>query len=187
MLMRHLLAVGHRRIGVITGPPRNHDARERLRGVRAELEEAGVTYDAVLEVPGDFTEAAGYAGAARLVADRPPTAILACNDAMAVGALSALRDADVRVPEDVAVVGFDDIPIARYVSPPLTTVRVAIARLGERAAERLFEAIEQPDAHAPTHVIMPAELVVRRTCGAALGRDAGQGSGGILSIAKETS
>jgi LacI family transcriptional regulator len=186
-LTRHLLAVGHRRIGVITGPPRNHDARERLRGVVAELGEAGVTYDAALEVPGDFTEAAGYAGAARLVADGPPSAILACNDAMAVGALCALRDANVRVPEDVAVVGFDDIPIARYVSPPLTTVRVAIAQLGERAAERLFEAIELPDGHEPAHEVMPAELVVRRTCGAALGGDGWQARGGILSITKETS
>jgi LacI family transcriptional regulator len=169
-LVRHLLDVGHRRIGVIAGPARNHDARERLRGMRAELAAAGVAHDASLEVAGDFSESAGYAGARQLMAHTsPPSVIFACNDAMAVGALCALRDADVRVPEDVAVVGFDDIPIARYVSPPLTTVRVAIARLGERAAERLFQAIDASGGHDATHEVMPTELVVRRSSGGAAG------------------
>ena len=177
-LVGHLLAVGHRRIGVIRGPERNHDAQERLRGLRDELEAAGVPLEASLDVEGDFSESAGYRGAVRLVgAARPPTAIFACNDAMAIGALGALRDAGLRVPEEVAVAGFDDIPIARYVSPPLTTVRVAMSRMGERATERLFHAIEAQNRHDAVQEILPTELVIRRSCGGSAegGRAAGEG------------
>jgi LacI family transcriptional regulator len=159
--------VGHRRIAVITGPSRNHDARERLRGFRDALRAAGVAgYDGD-EYAGDFSESAGYAGAQQLAGSgQRPSAIFACNDAMAIGALGGLRDAGLRVPDDVAVAGFDDIPIARYVSPPLTTVRVSISRLGECAAERLFRAIESAEGHTPVQEVLPTELVVRRSSGA---------------------
>ena len=166
-LTGHLLSLGHTRIGVVTGPDRNHDARERLRGFRDAMRDGGGRVLPGDEVAGDFSESAGYAGACRLAesADRP-TAIFALNDAMAIGALGGLRDAGVRVPEDVAVAGFDDIPIARYVSPPLTTVRVSISRLGECAAERLFRSIESAERHQPVQEVLPTELVVRRSCGA---------------------
>lgn len=163
----HLLEVGHRRIAVITGPARNHDAAERLRGFRDALRDGGVSGYAGDEYAGDFSESAGYAGArALLESAQRPSAIFACNDAMAIGALGGLREAGVRVPEDVAVAGFDDIPIARYVSPPLTTVRVSISRLGECAAERLFRAIESAGDHQPVQEVLPTELVVRRSSGA---------------------
>lgn len=162
----HLLRLGHRRIGLIQGGERNHDARERLRGFRAALREAGVEYEEEWIAPGDFTESAGYGAAERILAARVrPTAVFAANDSMAVGALSALRDAGLRVPDDMAVVGFDDVPIAQYVSPPLTTVRVAIADLGARAVLRLFDAMRD-DGSERGREILPTELVVRRSCGA---------------------
>ncbi|HSJ14641.1 MAG TPA: LacI family DNA-binding transcriptional regulator [Longimicrobiales bacterium] len=163
----HLLRAGHERIAHISGGERNHDARERLRGYRMELEAAGRKVEKALLVSGDFTESAGHDGA-RALLDRPvrPTAIFAANDSMAIGAMSALQDAGVLVPDDMAVVGFDDIPIAQYVNPPLTTVRVAISRLGARAAVRLFQAIQAPGNPERRHETLSTELVVRRSCGA---------------------
>jgi LacI family transcriptional regulator len=115
---------------------------------------------------GDFTEEGGWSAARALVAQRRPrpTALFAANDAMAVGALLALREADIDVPGDISVVGFDDIPIARYVAPPLTTVRVRIAELGDLALERLVQAIDK--AGRDDHVIqtLRTELVVRSSC-----------------------
>ena len=110
-MVAHLVSLGHRRIAIIKGSPRNYDAAERLRGYRLALREAGIALDPLLEREGDFTEAAGYTAALRLfaLADRP-TAIFAANDSMAIGALSALKESGVLVPEEVAVAGFDDIP-----------------------------------------------------------------------------
>lgn len=162
----HLLRHGHRRIGLITGPMRNHDARERLRGAHEAFAAAGATAAPELEVAGDFSERSGHRAALELLALEPrPTALFAANDSMAIGALSALREAGVRVPEEMAVAGFDDIPIARYVSPPLTTVRVSIPELGGQAARRLFEAIRDTKSEQ-RHELLPTELVVRRSCGA---------------------
>jgi LacI family transcriptional regulator len=163
----HLLSLGHRRIGVLAGPLRNHDARERLRGSHEAMRAAGVEPAPELEQTGNFSEQSGYAGAQRLLAlEERPTAIFAANDSMAIGALSALRDAGVRVPEDVAVAGFDDIPIARFVNPPLTTVRVSIPELGGRATQRLFEALAAGSGRERRQELLPTELVVRRSCGA---------------------
>lgn len=165
-MVAHLVACGHQRIAMIHGASRNHDAAERRRGYRAALRAAGIEPRPEWEHAGDFTDAGGHAGAAALVRLTPrPTAILAANDAMAVGALSAVREAGLRVPEDVAVVGFDDVPIARYVQPPLTTVRVNIGELGARAAETLLQALADGDAHRPRHVVLPTALVVRDSCG----------------------
>jgi LacI family transcriptional regulator len=166
-MMRYLLKRGHERIGLITGLTRNHDARERLRGSRTVLAAAGLDSDRSLLAEGDFTETSGYRAARVLLARDPrPTAIVAANDSMAIGALSALTEAGVRVPDDMVVVGFDDIPIARYVSPPLTTVRVSIAELGSRAATRLLAALEQGPDREREQQLLPTELVIRRSCGA---------------------
>lgn len=165
-MVEHLLRCGHERIAMVQGAPRNHDAHERLRGYRSALEAAGITPRREWEQPGDFTEEAGYHGAVALLALEPrPTAIFAANDATAIGAFSAVRDAGLRVPEDMAVVGFDDVPIARYVNPPLTTVRVSISELGARAAETLLAALADGAAHRRRHVVLPTALVVRASCG----------------------
>jgi len=163
-MMRHLAGRGHRRIAMIAGPEDNFDARERLAGYVEMLAELlpGAT-PKVLR--GDFTEESGYRAGRRLLSmDSRPDAVFAANDMMAIGCLFALTEGGLRVPGDIAIAGFDDIPIARYVSPPLTTVRVRIAGMGELALERLVHAIagERPNDHA-THSLR-TELVVRDSC-----------------------
>jgi len=166
-MVEHLLALGHRRIAMIAGPARNHDASERLRGYRAALEAAGAEFRDEWVLPGDFTESGGHSAAERFLAlDPRPTAIFAANDSMAIGAISRLREAGLVVPDDVAVAGFDDIPIAAYVTPPLSSVQVAIAELGSRAVGRLVEAIEEKNQHVRRQEVLPTRLVIRASCGA---------------------
>jgi LacI family transcriptional regulator len=167
-VVRHLISHGHKSIALITGAPRNVDGQERKLGYRNALHEAGIERQAPLEVRGDFTEDSGFEAARSLLSLRHrPTAIFAANDSMAIGALSALREAGVRVPEDMAVAGFDDITIARHVNPPLTSVRVPIAELGERATRKLIAALETRADHLPQQDIVPTTLVIRSSCGAA--------------------
>jgi LacI family transcriptional regulator len=162
-MTRHLAASGRKRIAFITGPDGNPDATERLRGYRAALRKGA--REILFE--GNFTEESGWAAGQQIAQARPrPDAVFAANDMMAIGCLAAMSDAGLRVPEDVAVGGFDDIPIARYVSPALTTIRVPIAELGAVALEALARAIETPRAKPARTKILPVELVVRRSCGA---------------------
>jgi LacI family transcriptional regulator len=166
-MVRHLTSLGHRRIAIIKGAAGNYDAAERLRGYRAALKEAGIEPDRELERDGDFTEAGGFAATIDLLASSPrPTAIFAANDSMAIGALSALRESRVSVPGEMAVGGFDDIPLARYMDPPLSSVRVAIADLGARAVEALLRGIAHKNEHAPRRDRVSTELVIRRSTGA---------------------
>jgi LacI family transcriptional regulator len=170
-VVRHLRSLGHTRIAFVAGPPHNADAEQRRRGFRTETRAAGI--DAV-ELPGDFTESSGHAAGLRILAMRPrPTAIFAANDSMAIGALSAFREDGLRVPEDIALVGFDDIPIARFLTPPLTTVRVEIAELGRRAVNHVVSALAGTDGSKKKDVIKTT-LVVRESCGSppAVGRAA---------------
>jgi LacI family transcriptional regulator len=167
-MVRHLLSLGHRRIAFIKGPDRNFEASERLRGYQDAMRAAGTAAGDAIEIDGDFTEEAGGSGALAAFHKRPrPTAIFAANDGMALGAMVALADEGVGVPRDVAVAGFDDIPVARYVSPPLTSVHVPIAELGARAMERLLLALERGERHARRHEVLPTALVIRRSCGTA--------------------
>ena len=164
-MVRHLVARGHRRIALIAGPERNFDAAERLRGYREAMAKHVPGVEPQIW-PGDFTEQAGYAAGQSLLARHArPDAVFAANDMMAVGCLFALNEAGVRVPQDVALAGFDDIPIARFVSPPLTTVHVRIAELGRRALECLVEQLENPDAGAGRTQTLACEIVVRGSCG----------------------
>lgn len=163
-MVRHLMELGHRRIAFVTGPAGNHDAAERLRGYREALSrQAGACG---WEVAGDFREEGGYGAALRVLRRKsPPTAVFAANDAMAIGMLCACRERGVRVPEDIALAGFDDIPIARFVTPTLTTVRVPIADLGSLATMRLLRAVEGHVRSAHRDEVLPATLVVRSSCG----------------------
>ena len=164
-MVRHLISLGHRRIAFICGPERNSDAWERLRGYRSEMTREGV-YDPGLEISGDFTEEGGRESARdALTLDPRPTAIFAANDSMAIGALSALYETGLEVPVDMAVVGFDDVPIGRYVAPPLTTVGVDIAALGKRALELLLEILAGGGTTTQRETI-PTRLVIRESCGA---------------------
>lgn len=168
-MVNHLIGLGHRSIAIVTGPPRNHDATERLRGYRAAIQEAALPLVPGLEVAGDFSEASGYEAAATLVSGERgarPGAIFCANDSMAIGALSALRERGLRVPEDIAVAGFDDIPIARYVNPQLTTVHVDISALGERATRLLFSAVDGEPQREKRQELLATTLVIRGSCGA---------------------
>jgi LacI family transcriptional regulator len=175
-MVRHLLSSGRTRVAIITGSSRNYDARERLRGYRAALRDASAEQregEDGWEIPGDFTETGGYraarAIATRTPAERRPNAVFAANDAMAIGALSAFRELDLSVPGDIAVAGFDDIPMARYMSPPLTSVHVEISELGARAMGVLLAAVQEKNRHERRQVVLPTTLVVRQSCGGKLG------------------
>jgi len=165
-MVTHLLGLGHRRIAIIKGSPRNYDAAERLRGYRIALREAGIVPDPSLELVGNFTEAGGHAAAMELLGMRVrPTAIFAANDSMAIGALSALRESGVEVPEEMAVAGFDDIPLARYMDPPLSSVHVPICELGARAVEILLEGLAHKNGHARKRERVSTKLVIRSSTG----------------------
>ncbi len=175
-IVRHLLAAGHRRIAIITGPLHNGDAGQRLEGYRDAMREAGLSAEGLsgegragegLEFAGDFTEPSGYVAARRVLDHVPrPTAVFVANDHMAIGVLGALQDAGVDVPKDVAVVGFDDIPMARYLTPPLTTVHVDIFRMGQRAMGLLLERVVECGPLEPRKELLHTTLVVRGSCGA---------------------
>jgi LacI family transcriptional regulator len=165
-MARHLVGGGRKRIAFIGGPDGNEEAAARLAGYRAGLKAGGKAglKEALFE--GDFTEEGGWLAGRRIARSKPrPDAVFAANDMMAVGCLQALQEAGLRVPDDIALAGFDDIPIARYVAPSLTTIRVPIATLGSAALDALAKCVEAPDSQREQTVVMPVELVVRRSCG----------------------
>ena len=163
-MARHLIGRGYSRIALITGPENNFEAQERLRGYRDALREH-LPGSEELVLPGNFTEESGWrAGNQILAMTARPTAIFAANDMMAIGCLFALSEAGIKVPDDIALAGYDDIPIARFITPPLTTVRVRIAELGALALERLALAIENPDRVSVSPQTLRCELVVRNSC-----------------------
>jgi LacI family transcriptional regulator len=163
-MVEHLIGVGHRRIAFIAGPADNYDATERLAGYCEAIAAQPDVREFVLT--GDFSEESGViAGQRLLTLDERPDAVFAANDMMALGCLRALTDAGVQVPRDVAVVGFDDIPLARHVTPALTTVRVPMAELGARALNGLADAIAVDGAKARASTeTLATELVVRDSC-----------------------
>lgn len=166
----HLVSLGHSRIAFIAGPPDQTAAARRLSGYKKSLAANGIECDERLIFPGDFTEAGGYE-AGRLIAgvfrERGITAVFASNDVTAIGAIRALKEAGLRVPEDVAVVGFDGIHLGHYIDPPLTTVRQPIYEMG-RAACRLLIDMADKEPAGEMHVVFPLELVVGKSCGAHL-------------------
>jgi LacI family transcriptional regulator len=164
--MRHLLCLGRRRIATITGPQNLITGVDRLTGYRTALRESGCPIEPALIVDGGFSEQGGYLAMQRLLAQQPE-AVFAANDAMAIGALHAIRDAGLRVPDDVALVGFDDTPLTACTDPPLTVIRQPTHQLGQLAVELLLELIDHPEATLQC-VSLPTELIVRASCGAAL-------------------
>lgn len=167
-MVEHLASLGHRRIAFLRGPIPNADASERLRGYREAMRELALDWTEELEFPGNFREDAGYRAGQRIARmPNPPTAIFAANDAMAIGCLAALREAGKSVPGDFALAGFDDIPIASFISPALTSVRVSIAELGASAAERVLHGVRARNLHKRLHLTLPTTLVTRSSCGGA--------------------
>lgn len=168
--VEHLLSLGHREIAFIAGPLGNVDAEERLRGFRQALTAAGQDPDQRMILDGDFREITGFEAAAILLERRPrPTAVFTANDSMAIGLLAALDGFGCRVPEDMAVVGFDNVSIAGYLNPPLTTVHVDACGMGCQAVELLLEDMKAGHAREPVRMVIPAGLKVRSSCGASVG------------------
>lgn len=157
---RHLLALGHTRIGIITGPEEMMCSRARLDGYASALAEHGIAADPELITEGDFTTDGAYAQAMELLANpHRPTAIFAGSDLQAMGVYEAARQHGLRIPEDLSVVGFDDVQTAAFLGPALTTVRQPLQDMAAAATRMLLDTVEG----APTqqHVILPTTLVVR--------------------------
>jgi LacI family transcriptional regulator len=159
----HLIRLGRKRIGTITGPTNSTVGIDRLEGYRKSLQERGRAVDESLIIPGDFTEAGGYYAMKKMLVYKPD-AVFVASDVMAGGAVRALHENNLKIPGDVAIVGFDDLPMASYMDVQLTTIRQPVVQFGARAVELLIEMIEQGISH-PRHVILDTELVIRKSCG----------------------
>jgi LacI family repressor for deo operon, udp, cdd, tsx, nupC, and nupG len=158
---RHLLELGHRRIAVITGDIASTSSRDRLRGFRRALQQAGVKPDERCVVEGAYSLTAGeHAAAQLLLLKQRPTAIFCFSDDIALGCMYTLRQNGFEVPGDISVMGFDDIPFARYSAPPLTTVAQPTAEIGAACATLLLDQIDGRPAAKKRH-ILPHRLVVR--------------------------
>jgi LacI family transcriptional regulator len=160
----HLIRLGYQRIASITGPPNSTVSLDRMDGFRQALAERSRAFDPSLVAEGDFSEAGGYHAMQRLLPAKPD-AVFAASDIMAVGAMRAVREAGLRVPDDVAFVGFDDLPLATPPDPPLTTIRQPVFQFGTTAVELLTDLIEN-GVHSPRRIMMVTELIVRESCGA---------------------
>jgi len=170
-LTRHLVTLGHRRIGFVSGLPNISTTAERLLGYRAALRESGLSAEPDLIRPGAFQAGTAQAAAQDLLKRRGrPTAIVASNDLMALGVIQAASDLGVRIPEDLAVVGFDDIEIADHPRVQLTTMAQQKADMGRLAALGILQVIRGGAglANGPLQQILAPTLVIRRTCGALL-------------------
>ena len=162
---RHLTNLGHKRIACLTGASTVSPSAQRVNGYRQALQEAGLNYDESLVCPGDYSAAAGWTNGRTLLSlsDRP-TAIFACNDMMAIGVLRAAAEMGLRVPDDLALVGFDDIELAAYANPPLTTVAQDKQKIGEIAVSLLVEKIGDQQINGRREFLQPS-LVIRKSCG----------------------
>jgi LacI family transcriptional regulator len=163
--VRHLLRLGRQRIATITGPQNMIAGVDRLAGYLTALREHGCSVQQDLIVDGGFSEYRGYLAMQQLLLHNPD-AVFVASDAMAIGALRAACDAGRRVPDDLALVSFDDTPLAARADPPLTAIRQPARQLGQLAVEILLETIENPNP-APQRIVLPTELVVRVSCGGA--------------------
>ena len=164
MAVDHLIKLGYKRIGAITGPSNTTVGIDRKEGYINALKNGGRLIDESLIAEGDFSEASGYKQMQKILAAKPD-AIFAASDLMAIGAMRAVRDAGLSIPDDIAFIGFDDLPLSAPVDPPLTTVHQPVFEFGFKAVEFLIDLIE--DGTKPSnHIIMDTELIIRKSCGA---------------------
>lgn len=165
--VKHLISLGHRHIAMLKGLARDTCTSDRYQGYKEALEEAGIPLDPELVGDGDWSTASGYELTKRfLQLERPPTALFSSNDMMVAGVIRAAHEQGRRVPEDLAIVGFDDLPQTTMIFPDLTTIRQPCVELGIRAAEMLIEQLEHDTKETkPMHVILPTTLVIRESCG----------------------
>ncbi|MCO7255975.1 MULTISPECIES: ribose operon transcriptional repressor RbsR [Dickeya] len=165
MATHYLISQGYRKIACIAGPQDKTTAHNRLEGYRKAMHQSGLSIPVGYEVIGDFEFEAGFRAMQQLLAlPERPDAVFTSNDAMAVGVYRALYEAGLSIPDDMAVVGYDDIELARYLSPPLTTIHQPKGELGELAIDTLLHRLEHPDAEHNVLVLTP-ELIVRSSVG----------------------
>lgn len=158
---QHLVDLGHRRIAMISGPLYEKSARDRVRGYQDVMERAEIEIDPTLVIEGDWTAGSGYEAFNQFwQADQSITAITAHNDRMAIGVIRAALEKGIAVPEQLSVIGIDDIPLVAYFTPSLTTVRNMLSDIGREAVELLIHSIENVKI-PPRHVVLPEELIVR--------------------------
>jgi LacI family transcriptional regulator len=160
----YLIGLGHNRIGFITGTMSMGCSMDRLDGYRAALEAHRIPFSPELVFEGDYSQPLGFAGASKLLdLALPPTAIFASNDVMAIGAIDAVRNRGMRVPEDISIIGFDDVPQATQSHPPLTTIRQPLETMGRESVQILLDLLEHPGKKV-NRIELPTELVIRGTC-----------------------
>jgi len=159
----HLMRLGRKRVATITGPLDQVAGYDRYQGYQLALQERQQPLEPELVVVGDFTEAGGYTAMLRLCPLKPDAVFIA-SDMMAVGAIRAIREANLCIPDDMAIIGFDDIPTASKMDPPLTTVRQPVRSLGTLAVETLIDIITHPGSET-RHIVVATELVIRSSCG----------------------
>lgn len=170
-LTQHLIDLGHRRIAYISAPLNLMFASHRLEGYKDALADNSIPFDETLIAVGELTERSGYAvGRDFLTQAERPSAIIACNDLMALGVISAAQGLGLTTGRDVAVAGFDDVPLAEHAHPPLTTVRQPIYEIGQRICEMLVYLLQASGKLEERHVILKPQLVVRESCGATVSR-----------------
>ena len=168
-LIRHLLELGHRRIAVLTGPEGTSTADDRLTGYRRAMSGAGLRVEDSWTQRGSFTQESGYEMAQKAMRQSPrPTAIFAANNFIAIGAMKALQDLGLSVPEDIALVGFDDLPPALVMFPFLTVAAQPAYEMAQEATRLLLARIagEAPEEHQ--EIVLPTELIIRQSAGQAL-------------------
>jgi LacI family transcriptional regulator len=163
--INHLAGLGRKRIATITGPMNVIVGVDRLQGYRDALKANGLPFDPELVVESDFSDSGGYSAMQQLLPVKPD-AVFAMSDVMAAAAIRVLMESGLKVPEDVAIVGFDNIPLASRTIPALTTISQPITLMGAGVVNILLDQIEHP-SHQPRHIILPTELIVRSSCGAA--------------------
>lgn len=172
-LTQHLIDSDHRRIGYVSAPLELTFASHRIAGYREALDNNDIAFDERLFIVGQLTERSGYAAGLELL-DQPsrPSAIIACNDLMALGVISAAQSMGLSVGRDVAVAGFDDVPLAEHAHPPLTTVCQPIYEIGQRICDMLIRLLlaGEDESLEEAHVILQPKLVVRQSCGASASR-----------------
>jgi LacI family transcriptional regulator len=164
LIVKHLVDLGHYRFAFIAAPEDLMFAEARQEGYRKGLKQAGIEIDEGMIITGDMTQSSGYRIASKILASYPPpTAIVACNDLMAIGAMSAAQKKGLIVGEDLAITGFDDTPLAEHTHPPLTTVHQPIYKIGRMVCEMLIKRI-QGETPKPAHILLQPSLVIRQSC-----------------------
>ena len=167
---KHLIQLGHRRIGVVAMPLAMAPSSDRVAGVRRALREAGLTLDEDMIAVAQFSEQEGFAAARRLLMHQPrPDALVACSLRLTTGVPAAIRRAELRVPDDVALVGYDDLPWALLCNPPLTVIEQPTRERGRIAAGLLLSRLSGARSNGPVTEVLEPRLLVRQSCGAQSG------------------